>query len=100
VSVYDDRPVQDTLDGLWTGKIARGAAGLGDTVDVVIRQFDPDLRFGPCRWQLNGNLLPQRGQDCVVSFSEEQRPYVIAWWTEEVPVTPETPGLATILIFG
>jgi microcystin-dependent protein len=102
VSIYDDRPVQDTLDGLWTGTIAKGASGVSDTVEVIIKQFDPDLRWGPCKWQPNGGQLPQRGEECLVSFSEEQRPYVVAWWSAQAPPTipPPTPAGAIMQFAG
>jgi len=80
MSIYDDLPERETLDGVWRAIIATPAASANDPVFVTITAFDNKHRFGPCRWVTKEAILPSRGDDCLVVFADDQRPYVIAWW--------------------
>ena len=81
MSIYDQLPAESgTLDGVWTGTIAVGAEGAGDEVEVLLDSFDNVHKFGPCKWFYRGGVLPERGNECLVVFNEEQVPFVISWW--------------------
>ena len=81
MSIYDELPpASEGLDGVWTGTIAVGAEGAGDEVEVLLDSFDNVHKFGPCKWFYRGGVLPERGNECLVVFNEEQIPFVIAWW--------------------
>jgi hypothetical protein len=79
-SIHDDFPEPATLDGVWSGVIARSATDANDTVDVTINALGNKHRFGPCRWVTKESTLPTRGKDCLVVFDESDTPFVIAWW--------------------
>jgi hypothetical protein len=80
MSLYDGLPNQETLDGFWSGKIANDPGSIEEPVFVTINSFSKIHRFGPCKWTERVDKLPARGDDCLVGFDENQRPYVIGWW--------------------
>lgn len=41
---------------------------------VVVPEFDPQIRFGPCPFV---GPLPERDDDCLVVFDDERQPWVI-----------------------
>lgn len=76
--IFEELPQQhESLDGLWSGTIAKGAADMDDYVEVLISSFGTDHRFGPCRWMTRGSTLPQRGDECQIMFDDQQRPFVM-----------------------
>ncbi len=102
--VYEHLRGRDQEPAAWDGTIAEGAAAVTDLVYVLIPAFAPDLQIGPCRWSprvwpetvnlaepgetarnvdLAEVVYPQRGDSCLVVFSEAQAPWVVEWW----PVT-------------
>jgi len=85
--LYEEAPIENTLDGAWRGTIATDAANMDDTVEVLLRSHDGKHRFGPAQWVARGHELPERGNQCLVVFDEKSMPYVIAWW-------PFDPGAA------
>jgi hypothetical protein len=106
VSLYEDiREHHSTLDGFWSGRIANDVGGDDEPVYVVIPAFDNSFRFGPCKWSTKVQLLPRRGDECLVVFDEKQRPYVIDWWTDvggggEGVVVFEQPNQPTSTVTG
>jgi hypothetical protein len=52
----------------------------GDDLYVVVPEYDPHLRFGPCPFV---GATPARDDDCLVIFDDERQPWVVL------------PGLAT-----
>lgn len=47
----------------------------GTDLYVVVPEYDPQLRFGPCEWI--GPASPARGDLCLVLFDDEREPWVI-----------------------
>jgi hypothetical protein len=47
----------------------------GTDLYVVVPEFDPTLRFGPCEWI--GAADTSRGDLCLVLFDDEREPWVI-----------------------
>ena len=62
--------------------VASSATELTDMVDVVIPEFDPKQRWGPCKWMPRGDIttLPARGDDCIIIFDNERNIWIIGWW--------------------
>jgi microcystin-dependent protein len=88
-NIYDELPpASEALDGAWSGTIASGATSAGDEVEVLLDGFDDKHRFGPCKWFARGSVLPERGNECLVIFNEEQVPFVVSWW----PFDPSANG--------
>jgi hypothetical protein len=88
------------LTGLYAGTIADTATGLTDRVAVLLDAFDPQLRFGPCRWMprlqtvtinvaetgesthdvdVAQAVLPARGDRCLVAFDDSETPWIVCW---------------------
>lgn len=81
MSIFDTRPTQESIVGNWYAVVAKTVTDLSESVYVVIPDFDPDLQFGPCRWQSrDATSLPARGDEALVVFDNKRRPWVIAWW--------------------
>jgi hypothetical protein len=47
----------------------------GGDLYVIVPEFDPQLRFGPCEWI--GPTGAARGDLCLVLFDDEREPWVI-----------------------
>jgi hypothetical protein len=56
------------------GVIATTLASEDDELFVVIPEYDPNVRFGPCPFT---GPLPTRGDDCLVIFDDERQPWVV-----------------------
>jgi hypothetical protein len=70
-----------TLTGAWAGVIASNPGDVGEQLDVTIPAVDPQLKFGPCRWQSrDATSLPVKGDECLVVFDNNQSPWVAIWW--------------------
>jgi len=67
--------------GNWFAFIATAPADLSEKVYVTIPDFDPALRFGPCRWQARSDTaLPDRGDRALVQRDNRGEWWVVAWW--------------------
>lgn len=80
----DFRDLQDqngeTLTA-WRGVVAKTAADFTTLLPVVLPDYDPTLTWGPCRWQArDATSLPAKGDECLVVFDNQRRPWIIAWW--------------------
>jgi hypothetical protein len=65
----------------WYAKITQGATDLTDLVRIVIPEFDPELEWGPCRWQSRDSTsLPAAGDEALVVFDNRRNPWIVAWW--------------------
>lgn len=82
MSVYEDLPVREALEGAWSGIVATSPDSRNE-VEVVIPAFDNQLRFQRCKWFARGNSTPQRGDECLVIFDEKRRPHIISWWSDD-----------------
>jgi len=66
---------------LWLGKFATNVGDLNDLAPVIIPDFDPNLQWGPARWQTRDDVtLPRKGDACLIAFDNHRNPWVIAWW--------------------
>ena len=80
-AIYDSLPDRVTPDSAWYAKIAVDVADFDDMAYVTIPAFDPNLRFGPCRWQARNHIdLPSRGDQALVIFDDRRQPWIVAWW--------------------
>jgi hypothetical protein len=77
-----DLPTLDTLgQQVWQGKIATAPTDFAQRVQVIIPDFDAELRWGPCRWQARDEVsFPVVGDSCLVIFDNDREPWVVAWW--------------------
>lgn len=68
----------------WEGVVATGASGADDPVFVLLDGFDDRRhRWGPCFYIPRERQLPQRGDRCLVVFSDTQQPWLTSWWNGE-----------------
>lgn len=77
----------DTLDKrtegrqVWYANIAVAPTDQNELVEVIIPEFDPHLKWGPCRWQARSDTaLPAVGDSCLVIFDNRREGWVVAWW--------------------
>lgn len=67
--------------GLVYGTIAVAPSDINDLIPVTIPDFDPDLQWGPCRWQSrDATSLPAQGDPCLIAFDNRRDPWIVAWW--------------------
>lgn len=77
----DKLPRPSVYSTAWYGKIAKAPTDITDTLEIVLPDFDEQLRWGPCRWQSRDDVsLPKRGDSCLVLFDNRNKPWVVAWW--------------------
>lgn len=57
-----------------SGVVATTLGAPDDDLYVVVPEYDPHLRFGPCPFV---GPLPVRGDDCLVIFDDERQPWVV-----------------------
>jgi hypothetical protein len=71
-----------TFVGVSAAVVATSALDLTDTVEVVIPEFDPKQRWGPCKWMPRGDIttLPARGDECIIIFDNNRDIWIIGWW--------------------
>jgi microcystin-dependent protein len=70
--------------GVFKGVFAEDATGPNDEVLVNVPDYDPNRPFGPCPFvaqplAAGGVLLPNRGDDCLVAFDEDDNPHIVSW---------------------
>jgi hypothetical protein len=79
-----DIELRHAPERVWAAVIASGAVDFSDWVDVVIPNLDGnggDLRWQDVRWQpRDGNLLPKRGDECVVILDDNNEFWIPVWW--------------------
>ncbi|HEY1249460.1 MAG TPA: hypothetical protein VGE97_10770 [Nitrososphaera sp.] len=99
--LYDDLPKPKEGRMWWSGLIATNPASFDEPIYITLPDFDPNLRIGPCLWQSRGDnllweysvgsletdtqlrphdLLPKRGNPCLVVFDQRHIPWVVVWW--------------------
>lgn len=70
---------------VFEGVVDDDASSLSDEVRVIIPAHDYDQPFGPAPWMPRGDLLPAKGDRCVVALAETDDPgepevWILAWW--------------------
>ncbi len=108
MSIYEDLPpVAPAMSRIWQAVIATDADGPNEMVEVIIRAFDPKLRWGPCRWMprvrvettvvsedpdtqgdveplheigLLYPVYPKRGDDALVVYDNDRQLWIVCWW--------------------
>ncbi len=64
----------------WFGIVASEPTGLGDTLYVVLPDFDPRFKWECRRWQSrDSETLPVPGDECLVLLDNRRQPWVVAW---------------------
>lgn len=78
----DSKTRPESLAGsTFSAVIADAPGDFDEKVYVTIPAFDPQLQWGPCRWQSrDATSLPGRGDACLVVFDENQEPWIPLWW--------------------
>lgn len=69
--------------GFREGKVISSPATLADGVRVSIEESDHRFGYGPCPWMPRGDILPQAGDRALLVMSDDNQPWVIAWWPQE-----------------
>ena len=67
----------------WIGVFAEDVNNEQDMAYVILHDFDPGLRWGPCRWMPRGSSaadMPQKGDQVLVVFDNYKDLWVVAWW--------------------
>lgn len=64
----------------YQGTIDNDLGSNGDDLFVVIETFDKHKPFGPCRYTPFEGSMPQEGDDCLVTFDNDEQPWIIGWW--------------------
>lgn len=81
MALYDTLPKRLEGRQIWFARVATNPNDQNILVEVVIPDFDPHLRWGPCRWQARSDTaLPARGDECLVVFDNRREPWIVAWW--------------------
>jgi len=98
-----ERPVAN--QHVWQGTIASDAQDSLDPVDVIIPNIDDRTRWEDCPWMPRDNVSkPKRGDDCVVTFDNNRRVTVVAWWppsrTPTITIGPVSGGPPVAPITG
>lgn len=63
------------------GIIAATLTDFAQLAPVILPEYDPDLVWGPCRWQSrNDTDFPAKGDECLVVFSNRREPWISVWW--------------------
>src|SRR4029077_17147398 len=100
--LYEDLPQTEEGRMWWFAVVASNPVAFDEELFVTIPEFDPDLLVGPCFWQSRGSnlewefttdygdisggemrvhdVLPGRGDRCLVVFDNRKQPWVVAWW--------------------
>lgn len=77
-----DEPIQRPQ--LFEATFVDDVASHQDEARVLITSFDSAATFGPCPWPSRhdgaGLVLPARGDRALVAFSDDNQPWVVAWW--------------------
>jgi hypothetical protein len=62
--------------------IHKTVTAAGQDLYVTIPGIDPDVTWGPCRWEVHvGPAYPAKGDDALVMFDDDRTPWVVSWWT-------------------
>jgi hypothetical protein len=65
----------------WAGVVAANVVDFTALCPIIIPAFDPNLVWGPYRWQARDAVeLPQQGDTCLVIFDDNRDGWVVAWW--------------------
>jgi hypothetical protein len=95
VSIYDALPERRGISPIWQGWIVKDINALDVLASVIIPDIDSDLQIDGCMWMprpplsttfvppstLNQTLIwPKRGDDCLVVFDNDNRPWITVWW--------------------
>lgn len=80
-----DEDRRTKLPRLMAGKFAT-TPNEDEAAYVLIKHLDDEKhRIGPCPWSPRlldaGHYgVPERGDRCLVAFTEEDEPWIIEWW--------------------
>lgn len=79
--LFDSLPERGAHQGAWGIVFATTPADFADRVSVIIPSIDPNLRWEDCRWMSRNDLdLPNRGDEGLGIFNENNEIWVVAWW--------------------
>lgn len=71
----------DPIRAFWQGRVHRAPVDLSDKMDVIVPQFDEQLVWRDCMWQLRDHVtLPEVGDKVLLVLDDLAEPWVISWW--------------------
>jgi len=83
-ALNDDMQTTENTDrrsGSWYAVFAKDVGSLTELAEVVIPEFDDQLRFGRARWMPRSDAsYPDRGDKALVQFDNRGNLWVVAWW--------------------
>lgn len=72
---------------LFAGIIAEDAPDESTMIEVIVKAFDQELRWGPCPWAppRGDGLLPVEGDRCIIGLVTTEDPgqpdiWILNWW--------------------
>jgi hypothetical protein len=81
--LFDETDAPASQARVFAARIASNAVDMQDRVDVIVPNFDDNLRWQDVRWQARDNFsLPQRGMECVVVMDDNDEMSIVGWWPE------------------
>lgn len=84
MSIYDALPrLSGDVQQVWSGIIVSAPADTSETIDVIIPDISTDIRHEDCQWMSGEDwILPKVGDNCLVVFDNDNRPWVVSWAPE------------------
>ena len=67
---------------IWRGVILNAPATFSDLAQVVIPDLHSAMSFQDVRW--TGSVLPEEGDDCLIIFDNQRRPWIVASSPQEI----------------
>jgi len=76
----ETREPEVSLGQVYEAQVARAPLNFSASIDIVIPDIHPGIVFHNVNWQARDNLsLPQAGDDLLVIFDNNNKPWVISW---------------------
>jgi len=78
-------PGRSPQTNIMPGTFNDNISSVSDEVFIVVPTFDENQKFGPCRWMPRVDddgvtVLPQRGDPALLVITDNNDPWVVAWW--------------------
>lgn len=67
--------------------ILDAAVSESEELYVHVPELGPNERRGPCKWTprpgVGGPVLPKGGEEAIMQFDTEGKPWIVQWWPFE-----------------